>query len=379
MIHRVNQKFTAQYEYPVVFTKNVFNNNNTVLRDILKPAGNHQHKVLVVIDSSVIKHQPTLTLQISAYFSQHKDIMLQTGDFFSIPGGEIAKQNFDFINQIYQRIADDKICRHSFIIVIGGGAVIDAVGYAAATAHRGVRLIRLPTTVLAQNDAALGVKNAINLDNRKNFVGTFSPPWAVINDFELLKTLSLKDKRAGMAEAIKIALVKDKAFFYFLYEQRYALANFEEPATQELINQCAKLHLEHIAKGGDPFEQGSARPLDFGHWVAHKLEELSHNKLKHGEAVAIGIAVDSYYSYQLGWLSENDLNLILDLLTVLGFELNNPVLSQIIIQTALDEFRQHLGGFLTITLLKGIGKGQEVNVIDTDMMSRSIQSIYQHS
>ena len=378
MHFRFNQKFTTQYEYPVIFTNDVFNTDNKTFRSTLERAGKHQHRVLVIIDSNVLENQPTLITQINTYFLRHKDIMLQVGNCFSIPGGEIAKQDFKYINLIYQRIADEKICRHSFVVVIGGGAVIDAVGYAVSTAHRGIRLIRFPTTVLAQNDAALGVKNAINLNHRKNFVGTFSPPWAVISDYYLLRTLSPRDKIAGMAEAIKIALVKDKPFFDFLYEQRNALANFEEKPTQQLIEQCAKLHLEHISKGGDPFEQGSARPLDFGHWIAHKLEELSTNKLKHGEAVAIGIAIDSHYSYQLEWLSENELNLILELLTTLGFNLNTPLLKKVITETALDEFRQHLGGLLTITLLKGIGIGQEVNTIDKKMMANCIQSIYQY-
>ena len=375
MSFRFSQKFTTPYEYPVIFANDVFNPKNLLFRDSVEQAGKKQHRVLVIIDSGVLKAHPDLPSKINAYFSHHKDIMLQTGSCLSIPGGELAKQDFNFINQIYQRIADDKICRHSFIAVIGGGAVIDAVGYAAATAHRGVRLIRFPTTVLAQNDAALGVKNAINLNKRKNFIGTFTPPWTVISDYDFLTTLSVRDKRAGMAEAIKIALVKDKTFFDMLYTHRQALAHFEESPLQQLIEQCAKLHLEHIASSGDPFEQGSARPLDFGHWVAHKLEELSNNELRHGEAVAIGIAVDSHYSYQLGWLSENELNLILELLTSLGFQLNAPVLKELNTDTALDEFRQHLGGVLTITLLKEIGLGEEVNNIDNKLMVNSIQSI----
>ena len=375
MSFNYNQKFTANYEYPVIFTHDVFNPTNKVFRNILEQAGNHQHRVLVIIDSGVIDNHPTLTTQINSYFSQHKDIMLKTGDCFSIPGGEIAKQDFETIHQIYQRIADEKICRHSFVVVIGGGAVIDAVGYAVATAHRGVRLIRFPTTVLAQNDAGLGVKNAINFENRKNFIGSFSPPWAVISDYNFLRSLNSSDKRAGMAEAVKIALVKDKDFFDFLYRQRHVLANFEDQPLQTLIEQCAKLHLEHIAEGGDPFEQGSARPLDFGHWIAHKLEELSHNEIKHGEAVAIGIAVDTHYSYQLGWLSEEELKQILELLTTLGFVVNAPLLNKVNLEAALDEFRQHLGGILTITLLKKIGVGQEVESIDIEIMKNSIHSI----
>ena len=368
----ISQRFTVNYEYPVVFTNAVFNPENTAFRNVVEQAGMQRHRVLVIVDSGVMTAHPDLESQIQTYFSQHNDIMLQAGDVFVVPGGEIAKQDLQIINQIYQLIADQAICRHSFVVVIGGGAVIDAVGYAAATAHRGVRLIRMPTTVLAQNDAGLGVKNAINLNQRKNFIGTFSAPWAVISDYDFLETLDARDKRAGMAEAIKVALIRDSAFFDFLYEQRQALSRFEKKPLQTLINQCAKLHLEHIASNGDPFENGSARPLDFGHWLAHKLEELSQNQLRHGEAVAIGIAVDSHYSYQLGWISAEELKKILELFETLGFNLNTALLKQVNTETALDEFRQHLGGELTITLVKGIGLSQEVDYIDNVVMQKSL-------
>jgi 3-dehydroquinate synthase len=371
----ISQHFTVNYDYPVIFTNAVFNPENTAFRNVVEQAGKQQHRVLVVVDSGIIAAYPDLESQIQTYFSQHNDIMLQAGDIFVVPGGEIAKQDPQIISQIYQLIADQAICRHSFVAVIGGGAVIDAVGYAVATAHRGVRLIRMPTTVLAQNDAALGVKNAINLNQRKNFIGTFSAPWAVISDYDFLETLDDRDKRAGMAEAIKVALIRDRIFFDFLYEQRESLARFEKKPLQMLINQCAKLHLEHIATNGDPFENGSARPLDFGHWLAHKLEELSQNELRHGEAVAIGIAVDSHYSYQLGWISTHELNKILELFDTLGFNLNTTLLNQVNTESALDEFRQHLGGQLTITLVKDIGLSQEVDYIDTAVMQKSIDYI----
>jgi len=375
MSHQIIQNFSANYQYPVIFTNDVFSLENNVFLNTLQLAGTQQHKVLFIVDSGVLKAHPALESQIQTYVSQYSDEISQAGEVYVVPGGERAKQDPRLINKIYQLIADHAICRHSFIVVIGGGAVIDAVGYVAATAHRGIRLIRMPTTVLAQNDAGLGVKNAINLDKRKNFIGTFSPPWAVICDYDFLQTLGAIDKRSGMAEAVKIALIRDKTFFDFLYQQRDALSRFEKDPVQTLINQCAKLHLDHIATSGDPFEQGSARPLDFGHWLAHKLEELSLNTLRHGEAVAIGIAVDSHYSHQLGWISDEELAIILLVLQTLGFVLNTTLLKQVDTELALDEFRQHLGGNLTITLLKGIGLSQEVDHIDTIAMQRSIDCI----
>jgi 3-dehydroquinate synthase len=276
------------------------------------------------------------------------------------------------VERIHALVERHKICRHSFIIAIGGGAVLDAAGYAAATAHRGVRLIRLPTTVLAQNDAGIGVKNGINAFRRKNFLGTFSPPFAVINDAAFLDTLPVRDRRAGIAEAIKVALIRDRDFFDSLYGDRVGLSRFAPDAMQKMIVRCAELHLEHIGRGGDPFESGSSRPLDFGHWVAHKLEELSASEIKHGEAVAMGIALDSLYSHHLGILGELDLHRILTLLETLGFDLYHTALSWLDVEMALGEFREHLGGELSIPLLEGIGRKTDAHDIDIPLMKRCI-------
>ena len=206
-----------------------------------------------------------------------------------------------------------RIDRHSFVLAIGGGALLDVVGFAAATLHRGVRLVRMPTTVLAQNDAGVGVKNGINAFGAKNLLGTFAPPFAVINDSRFLSTLDRRDQIAGMAEAVKVALIRDRGFFAWISAHADALAAFAPDAVDHLIQRCAELHLQHIACGGDPFEQGSARPLDFGHWAAHKLEMLTGHAVRHGEAVAIGIALDCGYSVEAGHLDDEEYRLILAL------------------------------------------------------------------
>ena len=176
---------------------------------------------------------------------------------------------------ILAAIDERAVDRHSYVLALGGGALLDVAGYAAAVAHRGVRVIRLPTTVLAQNDAGVGVKNGLNAYGKKNFLGTFAPPWAVIDDELFLTTLSARDWRAGTSEAVKVALLRDAAFFAELERLAPAVAERDLGAMRALIRRCAELHLAHIAGGGDPFEMGCARPLDFGHWSAHKLERLS--------------------------------------------------------------------------------------------------------
>ena len=289
-----------------------------------------------------------------------------------VRGGEMCKHDPAEVNRIHGLIERHSICRHSFILAIGGGAVLDASGYAAATAHRGIRLIRVPTTVLAQNDAGVGVKNGINAFGRKNFLGTFAPPYAVINDSHFLRTLPERDLRAGIAEAVKVSLIKDSAFFDSLYQHRRELAAFAPTAMEQMIFRCAELHVHHISGSGDPFEYGSSRPLDFGHWSAHKLEELSAGSLKHGEAVAIGIALDSLYSNRIGLLGDLDLQRIIRLLCDIGFTLAHPVLSWLDIARALSDFQEHLGGTLSIPLITGIGKKTEVHEIDTVVMKSCV-------
>jgi 3-dehydroquinate synthase len=284
------------------------------------------------------------------------------------------------VSELQSRIDRYHIDRHSYVIGVGGGALLDMVGLAAATAHRGVRHVRVPTTTLSQADSGIGVKNGINAFGKKNFIGTFAPPFAVINDFQLLASLSERDKRAGYVEAVKVSLIRDKDFFETIERDALLLRDFEPAAMQRLIYRCAELHLEHIATSGDPFESGSARPLDFGHWSAHKLEQLSEYRIRHGEAVAIGIALDVIYSRKLGYLDADAARRILDLLESLGFDLfANELLhtdpsNSLIVLEGLEEFREHLGGELSITLLKGIGQSFETHEMN---FPKIIESIYE--
>ncbi|MFC3121392.1 3-dehydroquinate synthase [Agaribacter flavus] len=367
----ITQKFTMSYEYPVLFCREVFDRQNYTLSKLIDNLA-ESPCVLPIIDRGVAALRPELKETICDYFAHHGITALSP---VVLEGGEACKNDETLLESLYSAVEEHRIDRHSYFLVIGGGALIDAVGYAAATAHRGVRLIRMPSTVLAQNDAGVGVKNAINFHNRKNFVGTFAPPFAVVNDFSLLKTLSSRDKRAGIAEAVKVALIKDPAFFSELYELRHALAAFEQNATEKMIIECAKWHLDHIANSGDPFELGSARPLDFGHWSAHKLEQMTNNALRHGEAVAIGIALDTIYSALAQHITVEQADQVIELLLDLGFELNHPVLTDLDIIQALNEFKEHLGGDLCITLLSDIGKGFEVHEIDDALMLDAINQI----
>ncbi|MBW4510766.1 MAG: 3-dehydroquinate synthase [Scytonematopsis contorta HA4267-MV1] len=377
----INQSISVSFEYEVCFTNGIFELENSLLANVI--GGNEQvlpRKVIAVVDSGLLEFWNELIKQLKVYSQHYSDVFTLVAEPMIVPGGEDAKNDINLLGKIHQVIDDVGLCRHSYLLAIGGGAVLDLVGYAAATAHRGIRLIRIPTTVLAQNDSGVGVKNGINAFGKKNFLGTFATPYAVLNDFDFLHTLDNRDWRSGIAEAVKVALIKDAKFFEFLEENTKALANRDMKAMQQVIYRCAQLHLEHIAKGGDPFEMGSSRPLDFGHWAAHKLENLTNYNLRHGEAVAIGIALDSTYSYLLGTLPQVQWKRIIKTLKALGFDLYVPELSEELeelknsrcIFKGLLEFQEHIGGELQLILLQNIGQGIEINKLDLSLYRKAI-------
>jgi 3-dehydroquinate synthase len=150
---------------------------------------------------------------------------------------------------------------------------------------------------------------------------------------------------------------------------------FSQRPMETMIYRCAALHMQHIGQGGDPFELGSARPLDFGHWSAHKLEELTDGRINHGEAVAIGMAVDSLYSNRCGMIEDDALRQILTLIGDLKLPIYHPALAEMNVAAALGEFQEHLGGDLAITLLTGIGSKREVGRIDVSLMERCIEEL----
>jgi 3-dehydroquinate synthase len=373
------QRFAVAYEYPVHFTEFVFDPANPVLVEALaRHEPERRHRCVVFVDDGLLEARPGLGDEIVAYARHHAARMELVAAPFPVPGGERIKSELFFVEQMQQRLFEHRIDRHSYVIAIGGGAVLDAVGLVAAVTHRGVRLIRVPTTVLAQDDSGVGVKNGVNSRGVKNFVGTFAPPFAVLNDLDLLTRLSERDKVAGMAEAVKVALIRDGAFFAWLERNADGLITFERAALAQMIRRCAELHMHQIARGGDPFETGSARPLDYGHWSAHKLESLTHHHVRHGEAVAIGIALDARYSVLAGLLAEGEDRRICALLEHLGFRLWHPALEargadgNLAVLDGLREFREHLGGDLTVTLLQDIGSGIEVHAIDEARMLAAI-------
>ncbi len=372
--------FSVPFRFPLAFTTDVWNPQNSVFVDaVSRLEADRRHRVLVVVDDHVSAANPGLVGQIERYFAAYPESLDLVAPPVIVAGGEPCKNDLTAPFAVLQKINDVGLDRQSFVAVVGGGAVLDMVSFAAAIAHRGVRVVRLPTTVLSQGDSGVGVKNGINLFGKKNFIGTFVPPFAVINDSAFLKSLSPRDRICGVVEAIKVALLKDPAFYRYLETHADAIAEGDPLVLAALTRRSAELHLAHICGNGDPFELGSARPLDFGHWAAHKLESMTAHRIRHGEAVAIGIALDLTYSVRMGYIDRPCANRIMDLLDVVGFALWDDALlerdgtGQLAIVRGLEEFREHLGGELHVTLLRGIGQSFEVTQMDSAVVAEAIE------
>lgn len=375
-------RFTVPFAFPVIFTSDVWDPDNRSFADVLcRREPDRRHRVMVAIDQEVAGAHGTLLSDIDDYFARFaRSLDLVTAPVI-MPGGEAVKNDLAHCLRFLGHINDAGMDRQSVVTVIGGGAVLDTVSFACAIAHRGIRLVRMPTTVLSQADSGIAVKNGMNLFGKKNFIGTFVPPFAVINDARFLETLSLRDRISGIAEAVKVGLLKDPALYREIESRARAIARGDLDAMSAIIRRSAELHLAHICGNGDPFELGSSRPLDFGHWAAHKLESMSGHRLRHGEAVAIGMALDILYSVNMAYLDPSVADAILDLLERIGFRLWDRLLierdgrGELVLVEGLREFREHLGGELHVTLLRDVGETFDVSEIDDDVLSQSIEDL----
>jgi 3-dehydroquinate synthase len=379
MIHpndpsRAEVPFAPSFVHRLYFTHDVLGDDQGVLSSVLEPSEGRPARVQFWLDEHVAKAQPDLKQRLGAFAAAHRGPIELAGNVQIVPGGEAIKNDIHILERMLKVFHAAKLDRRSYVVVIGGGAVLDAVGFAAAIAHRGLRLVRLPTTTLGQADSGVGVKNGVNLFGKKNWLGAFAVPWAVINDASLLATLPDRDFVCGFSEAVKVSLLKDPAMFAELCRSAPLIQKRDPAASLAMIRASAQWHRDHITLGGDPFESLEARPLDFGHWSAHKLEAMTDFQLRHGEAVSIGVALDTLYSSKVLGLPQEDAQRVLQCLADLGLPLHHPALDDTEhLFRGLEEFRQHLGGRLTLTMLRGVGNPVDVHEVERAPMLESME------
>jgi 3-dehydroquinate synthase len=377
----VHQSFQVNFEYGVAYTRDLFDEKN---RTLVRLLGENRSKVMIFVDDKVAEAFPALAGQAQRWAAAHPDCIDLATPIHIIPGGEAIKKGWPPVADLSRRMMEGGICRHSYVMMVGGGAVLDAVGFAAAIFHRGVRQIRVPTTLLAQDDSAVGVKNGINYNGAKNLFGCFYPPDAVIIDYQFLRTLSDRDIQSGVAEALKVALIKDEALYHFIKTNGDAIRKHHWPVLEHLVKESSRLHLEHIG-GGDPFEKGSSRPLDFGHWSAHKLESMSRHQILHGEAVAVGMALDICCAALMEMIPMALADDILETMRNCGLVLWHDDLLQrdgsqrLRLLRGLEEFREHLGGRLTLAMPAGIGSFVDVHALPDPVVEQALRMLQKNA
>jgi len=377
----IKQDFDININYKVLFTTNcicidnahIFNLFIFYIRYIKVK---QVTPIIFILDHKVYLNFKNLFQDFDIFNILYKYIIHNYRYPFLIKGGEYVKNNIQLFNNIIGMMHINKLCRHSYMDLIGGGALLDTCGFISNIVHRGIRLIRVPTTILSQNDSGVGIKAGINFFKKKNFIGSFLIPNFVINDYKFLLSLDNRMWKSGISEAIKVSLIRDLNFFWYIKTNFKFLLCKNVIIIKNIIYHCSKLHMYHISVYNDPFEQGISRPLDFGHWLAHKLEQIADYKILHGEAVALGIITDCIYSYLINYLINLNyfdiINLFLDLKYVLYYPYLNKFNNKYFLINSLIEFREHLGGILTIMLINKIGVTSNTHIMEIPIIKLCI-------
>jgi len=263
-----------------------------------------------------------------------------------LPAGEQHK-NLDSIRALYESFLKHGLDRSSVVIAIGGGVIGDMAGFAAATFMRGLRWVNAPTTLLAMVDASLGGKTGVDLPQGKNLVGAFHPPSLVISDPLTLNTLPQAEYISGMAEAIKHGIIGDPELF----------ASIEEAISPMNIAQLQRaIEVKIRVVEADPFEKGQRATLNLGHTLGHGVESASGYRLRHGEAVAIGLAAETWIAERMGLAELGLTDRIANALTRTGLPTRCPGLDPAHIRTLMSSDKKKASGKLKFALPKQIGE-----------------------
>ena len=292
-------------------------------------------------------------------------------EIIEIGTGEQIK-NLSTINKILQRFLELELDRSSLVIGIGGGIICDITGFAASTYMRGLQFGFVPSTLLAQVDAAIGGKNGVNLLGFKNIVGVFSQPQFILSDFSLLNTLPEKELLCGIAEVVKHALINSPSLFDLLEKNWNSLLSLKPNITGKIIEESVKIKAAIVS--ADTLEAGERRKLNFGHTLGHAIEKARH--LPHGEAVSIGMAAAARISEARGTLSFYDTRRIESLLQNFKLPLKLPADSKPLLE-AIKKDKKRTGEEIYFVLLAGIGKA-EVKKMSYKELGEYTHDLYKH-
>jgi 3-dehydroquinate synthase len=240
-----------------------------------------------------------------------------------------------------------------FIVALGGGVIGDITGFVAATYLRGVPYVQVPTTLLAQVDSSVGGKTAVNHPRGKNLIGAFYQPKAVFIDPDVLKTLDVRELRAGLAEVVKYGIIRDEDFFRFLEDNPKDLLDLKDPLVRAIERSC-EIKAQVVAE--DETEKGLRSILNFGHTFGHAIEAVTgYRRLKHGEAISMGMVMAASFSLKLGLCDSTVVSRITNILETLGLPVEVPDLAPDAIIEAMLVDKKVLSGRMRFVLVRDIG------------------------
>ncbi|MBR1674764.1 MAG: 3-dehydroquinate synthase [Eubacterium sp.] len=336
-----------------------YNDSFDGLSSFLKGFNASDKKALIISDSKVASLYLDAILNVMEPYCKYVTS-------FVFPAGESSK-TLDTVRNCYEKLILEKFDRHDFIVALGGGVTGDMAGYTAATFLRGIDFIQIPTSLLADVDSSIGGKTGVDFDAYKNMVGAFHMPQLVYINRETFKTLDKDQYFSGMGEVVKSALIRDSELFTILEEYKEDLFNVDRNTLMDIVYRCNLVKKAVVEE--DPEEKGIRAILNYGHTLGHALEKYMNFKLLHGECVSIGSIMASYISLKKGFITKNDLNRIIAVIT--RFDLpklpKDLDVKQIIELTKND--KKMVGNTVKFILLRSIGEAfisREVS--DEDMM-----------
>ena len=313
---------------------------------------------LVIITNPVVKRLYGEALEQALSKAGFRVSMLQ------VPDGEKQK-SLETAGRLYHELSNSYVERTTPILALGGGVIGDLAGFVAATYLRGVPLVQIPTTLLAQGDSSIGGKVAVNHDQLKNKIGVFYQPRLVISDVSTLRTLPPRELSNGLAEVIKSAVIWDKEFFAYIEENLDEIKSLNIRQLEEMVFQTAKIKAEVVA--ADERDLGLRNILNYGHTIGHAIESAADFKLGHGESVAIGMLAAARISNRLGILDISEVNRLRSLVERANLATEMPDLDLNRVIRAMGHDKKVVGGRIRFVLPKAIG-----DVFITDEVNPSL-------
>ncbi|MBK0166640.1 sedoheptulose 7-phosphate cyclase [Klebsiella sp. S69] len=369
-----NIKSNLPVSYTVEIVPHLFDVSNLTLSQLCKGDKSTDSRVVVFIDKDVDK----------LYGDKIKNYLKVSGidsAWYLISGDEVSK-NIDNVLYVAKKISESGLLRRSEkILAIGGGVLMDVVGFTANLYRRGVPYIRIPTTLMGQIDAGIGIKTGINYLQHKNRLGTYYAPEAALIDPEFLSTLSQRHIANGVAEIIKMACIKDKYLFELIDTHFHRLTNIDFSEFSEIHQEIMGRAIDGMLRELEPnlWENELERVVDYGHTFSPSLELKADPTLLHGEAVAVDMALCTGLALSRGLITEEEGDRCIRLIQKCKLPIQHPVFTISLLEDALKDTIKHRDGFQRVPLMASIGNAVFINDLCYDDLMSAFKYVKQFS